>query len=281
MTMRKKMPAFTLLSLTLLLSACGERNDPFTPTRPMIGGQAVPAANQAHDLEPEPVFEGSRAPAALPPGDFPAAVAIRDLVPVSAPVNKTGLLRHDRKGIHFEAYDGSSIVIPYRLPREMPPPTLPPTGRLELYDLSNMGGARMKILLTDDGEQPLFVHIWETSRIPMDIQIGQGLRLIQLPPENQVEPGHFPATLAIIEHGRTLGNITPGQTATLQTSAGTISVTPEISVLAVPAPGVQDPDFPHYILRAWVTGGLPPVDGGDSGQSQIRGDNMQAAPTNQ
>lgn len=273
--------SFILFPLALLASACSAAPDPFAPEHPMIGDRPVPMGNAPYRLEPgKPPAEQDIRPV-LPPGDRPALLVVRDRKPVSGGLQLAGALRRDGDAILLTPRGGSTVNIPYRLPAAMPaPPALPATGRLDFQDVSDLGGAHLKLLLTDDGGWPLFMHVWEVRRAPLDIEIGQGVRLTQMPVAQQAEPGTVAVRLAIVDNGRVLGLPEMGQTVTLATSAGVIAVTPDISVLATPEDGVQDPDYPHYILRAWVTGGLPPVDGGDGGQLQSPGDNMQAAPTN-
>lgn len=276
--MNRYICALPFFALVAALAACSATPDPFSREHPTIDGRPVPMGNAPYSPEiGTPPTQPDAAPS-LPPGDFAMAMVVRDRKSVTGGLQLAGSLRRDGDAILLTPPGGSPVNIPYRLPAAMPAPlALPATGHLDFHDVSTPGGAHIKLLLADSDGRPLFMHVWEVRRAPLDIEIGGGVRLTQIPVAQQAGPGMVAARLAIVDNGRVLGLPEMGQTITLATSAGVIAVTPEISVLAVPAPGVQDPDYPHYILRAWVTGGLPSSEGG--GLLQIPGDNMQAAPT--
>ncbi|MDH4187141.1 MAG: hypothetical protein OEV08_09090 [Nitrospira sp.] len=149
--------------------------------------------------------------------------------------------------------DGSApLNLLFRTPKDLPKPSsLPREVRFDYADHSNKAGIKRSIILSDDTGKPLFAEIWQTSRNPLHVDLGNGLSLEQMSGDMGNTSQTVPVALSVKQNGAFLGTVQFRKPATFKTHSGAITIFIEFSLRKF-TPESQENAGALYILKAWA-----------------------------
>lgn len=221
---------------------------PDQPDNPLLKGLTPPPLNKPIH---QPSEQQKAAPVQLPPGPASALVVMRDGRPFVGVANLTGRVTIDASRIRIEPIEGSALELLYRLPAGVPAlRTATGNGVVAVVERSDPAGADQLALVRLES-RPVLGEIWQTSPRPLQLDLGNGVRLVQQPVRGLVA-GYGEAQLDVFDGGRLLVRVPLGRPTAIQAVSGRYVVFAEVSHLFTPSAADADQVEGGYILRAWI-----------------------------
>lgn len=239
------------LVLVTIIVACRPepKPPPDQPKHVLLNGLKPPPLNKPIH---QPSEKQQAAPAQLPEGPASALIVVRDGRPFAGTVNLTGRLTIGANRIRIDPTQGGSLELLYRLPVGVPSlKAQTGNGAIDIVERTGPGGADQRVLVRSESK-PVLAEIWQRSAKPLSLDLGNGVRLVQLPAPGPAKTGYTETQLNLLEGARAVGQVPIGRVTEFQTASGRYAVFAEVSHLFAPSPADAGQVEGGYILRAWV-----------------------------
>ncbi len=190
----------------------------------------------------------------VPAGPASALIVIRDGRSFLGVANLTGRLSISADRIRIEPNQGSPLELMYRLPAGVPALKADSgTGALSVVERTGPGGADRQVIVRL-ASGPLLAEMWRGSPRPLQLDLGNGVRLVQRAAYARAGAGYTEVPLEVTEAGRVVARVPLGRPTAIQAASGRYVAFAEVSHVFRPREADAGQVEGGYILRAWVVG---------------------------
>jgi hypothetical protein len=191
----------------------------------------------------------------MPQGTASTLMVLRGGQPFTGALEIVGRLRVTADRISLEPAGDRAIELLYRLPPGMPALRSDSgMGSLALVERSDPAHAWRQVVLRSGG-RILLAETWRVAQKPLQLELGNALRLVQQDVRPSPESRYTEAPLDAMEGSRVIARIPIGRPTVIPAASGRWVVFSEVSHLLTATEAELGQVEGGYILRCWVVPG--------------------------
>lgn len=235
-----------LFSACLIAASCAASPAPRAPSNPLMQGLTEPPPNL-----PRPIPTDLAEQVTRPEAREATAILWQDDAPFSGEVVAPAQVTTSDNLITIAARGARPVEVHYDLPDAMAPLRryAGPANVVLREDTSPAGAERL--LVVRAGAALLLSQVRLSDPAPLRIDLGAGLTLEQSATRTD-RPGYTPVSVALLDGGRRVGELSTGEVRRLRTSSGEIQFYVEVSTYYAPQ-NDSEAQAPIYALNAWLS----------------------------